>query len=237
MVFRMIRRCPRSSSPDHEPDHVPDEQIHAACHRSRARAHARQQGRPVRRRDRARRRDRRGGLERGHLDQRPDRACGGGRDSPRLRGSSNTFNLSDCEIYASCEPCPMCLGAIYWGRFRTLYFANTRDEAAAIGFDDEFIYGKFRSRRRRAASPGITLRTPHRTCRSRNGRPSRTRSDIEDPAYWTPEMRSETGESGGGSRARRGKAGRHAALPVRALRRNAPGPAATGPLFGHSPRQ
>jgi guanine deaminase len=48
-----------------------------------------------------------------------------------------TFHLSDCEIYASCEPCPMCLGAIYWARFRALYYANTREETAAIGFDDE----------------------------------------------------------------------------------------------------
>jgi tRNA(Arg) A34 adenosine deaminase TadA len=51
-----------------------------------------------------------------------------------------TFDLSDCEMFASCEPCPMCLGAIYWARFRALYYANTRQEAAAIGFDDEFIY-------------------------------------------------------------------------------------------------
>jgi guanine deaminase len=51
-----------------------------------------------------------------------------------------TFNLSDCDIYASCEPCPMCLGAVYWARFKTLYYSNTRAEAAAIGFDDEFIY-------------------------------------------------------------------------------------------------
>src|SRR5258707_12493203 len=51
-----------------------------------------------------------------------------------------TFNLSDCVIYASCEPCPMCLGAVYWARFKTLYYSNTRQEAAAIDFDDEFIY-------------------------------------------------------------------------------------------------
>jgi guanine deaminase len=51
-----------------------------------------------------------------------------------------TFNLPDCEIYASCEPCPMCLGAIYWARLRHIYYANARDEAAAIGFDDDFIY-------------------------------------------------------------------------------------------------
>lgn len=51
-----------------------------------------------------------------------------------------TYNLSGCSIYASCEPCPMCLGAIYWARFDNLYFGNTRQDAAAIGFDDEFIY-------------------------------------------------------------------------------------------------
>ena len=51
-----------------------------------------------------------------------------------------TFNLPDCDIYTSCEPCPMCLGAIYWVRLRRVYFANTRIDAAQIGFDDEFIY-------------------------------------------------------------------------------------------------
>ncbi|MGZ3409524.1 MAG: nucleoside deaminase [Xanthobacteraceae bacterium] len=53
-----------------------------------------------------------------------------------------TFNLPDCDIYTSCEPCPMCLGAIYWARLRHIYYANTRDEAAAIGFDDAFIYNE-----------------------------------------------------------------------------------------------
>lgn len=51
-----------------------------------------------------------------------------------------TFNLTGCEIYTSCEPCPMCLGAIYWARIDKVYFANTRADAADIGFDDEFIY-------------------------------------------------------------------------------------------------
>jgi guanine deaminase len=51
-----------------------------------------------------------------------------------------TFELTDCKLYSSCEPCPMCLGAIYWSRLSAVYFANTRDDARAIGFDDAFIY-------------------------------------------------------------------------------------------------
>ena len=51
-----------------------------------------------------------------------------------------TFQLTDCELYTSCEPCPMCLSAIYWARIPTIYFGNTREDAAAIGFDDDFIY-------------------------------------------------------------------------------------------------
>ena len=50
------------------------------------------------------------------------------------------FDLRDCEIYTSCEPCPMCLGAIYWARLGRIWFANDRADAAAIGFDDEFLY-------------------------------------------------------------------------------------------------
>lgn len=51
-----------------------------------------------------------------------------------------TFRLDDCEIYTSCEPCPMCLAAIYWAHIPTVYYANTRADAAATGFDDDFIY-------------------------------------------------------------------------------------------------
>jgi len=50
------------------------------------------------------------------------------------------FQLTDCDIYASCEPCPMCLGAIYWARPRRVIYANTKGDAAAINFDDQFIY-------------------------------------------------------------------------------------------------
>ncbi len=51
-----------------------------------------------------------------------------------------TFQLDDCELYTSCEPCPMCLAAIYWARFPKVYYANTRKDAAKIQFDDDFIY-------------------------------------------------------------------------------------------------
>jgi len=52
----------------------------------------------------------------------------------------NSFQLDGCDIYASCEPCPMCLGAIYWARPDRVFFAATRKDATQIGFDDEFIY-------------------------------------------------------------------------------------------------
>jgi tRNA(Arg) A34 adenosine deaminase TadA len=52
----------------------------------------------------------------------------------------NTFQLDGCEIYTSCEPCPMCLGAIYWARPAKLFYANSKEDAAAIEFDDKFIY-------------------------------------------------------------------------------------------------
>ena len=51
-----------------------------------------------------------------------------------------TFQLEDCELYTSCEPCPMCLSAIYWARLRSVFYGNTRKEAAKIDFDDDFIY-------------------------------------------------------------------------------------------------
>ena len=59
------------------------------------------------------------------------------RDACRNLG---TFQLDGCIIYTSCEPCPMCLGAIYWTRPKAIYYANTRVDAANIGFDDDFIY-------------------------------------------------------------------------------------------------
>ncbi len=60
-----------------------------------------------------------------------------------IRNACNTlqsFQLSGCDIYTSCEPCPMCLGAIYWARPDRLFYANSKEDAAAINFDDQFIY-------------------------------------------------------------------------------------------------
>ena len=59
------------------------------------------------------------------------------REACKVLGS---FQLIGCEIYTSCEPCPMCLGAVYWARPDKLYYANTKQDAAAIDFDDNFIY-------------------------------------------------------------------------------------------------
>ncbi len=52
----------------------------------------------------------------------------------------NTFNLAECDLYTSCEPCPMCLSAIYWSHIDNIYYANTREDAKKIEFDDSFIY-------------------------------------------------------------------------------------------------
>ena len=54
----------------------------------------------------------------------------------------NTFNLSGCELYSTCEPCPMCLSAIYWSHIDKIFYANTRNDAKNIDFDDSFIYSE-----------------------------------------------------------------------------------------------
>jgi guanine deaminase len=59
------------------------------------------------------------------------------REACRTLGS---FQLTGCDVYTTCEPCPMCLGAIYWARPDRIFYANTRSDAKAIGFDDDFIY-------------------------------------------------------------------------------------------------
>ena len=64
-----------------------------------------------------------------------------------------TFSLAGCEIYTSCEPCPMCLSAIYWARLERIWFANTKVDAAAIAFDDHFIYDELAKPVERRAIP------------------------------------------------------------------------------------
>ena len=56
----------------------------------------------------------------------------------------NNFNLSGCELYSTCEPCAMCLSAIYWARIEKIYYANTREDAKKIDFDDSLIYSEFK---------------------------------------------------------------------------------------------
>ena len=69
----------------------------------------------------------------------------------------NTFNLEGCVIYTSCEPCPMCLGAIYWARLDKIYYANTKADAAKIGFDDHFIYDELDRKMSERKLPFIQL--------------------------------------------------------------------------------
>ncbi len=65
----------------------------------------------------------------------------------------NTFDLSGCEIYTSCEPCPMCLSAIYWARLNKIYYANTSQDAADINFDDSFIYSEIKKSKNQRQIP------------------------------------------------------------------------------------
>jgi guanine deaminase len=67
------------------------------------------------------------------------------------------FELKDCELYTSCEPCPMCFGAIYWARLSRVYFANTAEDAAKIGFDDSFIYSELRQPHSQRRIPAIQM--------------------------------------------------------------------------------
>jgi len=82
------------------------------------------------------------------------------RAACRVLGS---HQLADCEVYASCEPCPMCLGAIYWARPRCLYYAASKDDASAVGFDDSLIYVE-------AARPAAERRLATRRIMSEAGR-------------------------------------------------------------------
>ena len=69
----------------------------------------------------------------------------------------NTFDLSGCEIYSSCEPCPMCLSAIYWAGIRKIYYANTKQDAKMIDFDDSFIYDEIEKTTDHRSIPAIAL--------------------------------------------------------------------------------
>ena len=68
-----------------------------------------------------------------------------------------SFELKDCQIYTSCEPCPMCLGAIYWARIDKLYYAATKDDAAKANFDDSFIYKEFALSKDQRSIPSLQL--------------------------------------------------------------------------------
>lgn len=72
----------------------------------------------------------------------------------------DSFMLDDCELYTSCEPCPMCLGAIYWARIERIYYANTRHDAQAIGFDDAFIYHQLSQPKAERAVPMERIYSP-----------------------------------------------------------------------------
>jgi len=69
----------------------------------------------------------------------------------------DTYNLSDCTIYTSCEPCPMCLGAIYWAHISDMYYGNTKDDAAKVGFDDKFIYEELDRPLNKRTVPAINI--------------------------------------------------------------------------------
>ena len=68
-----------------------------------------------------------------------------------------TFDLSDCELYASCEPCPMCLGSIYWANINKLYYAATKDDAAKADFNDAHIYKEFTLPKEERSIPSAQL--------------------------------------------------------------------------------
>ena len=75
-----------------------------------------------------------------------------------------TYQLTECDIYTSCEPCPMCLGAIYWARPRRVVYANTKKDAAAIEFDDDFIYDEINTQMENRKIPFIHM--PHPDARA-----------------------------------------------------------------------
>lgn len=75
--------------------------------------------------------------------------------------NTNTFNLKDCIIYSSCEPCPMCLSAIYWSNISKVYFSNKKEDAAKYGFKDDFIYQEFTKPYALRQIPFVNLDSPN----------------------------------------------------------------------------
>ena len=69
----------------------------------------------------------------------------------------NSFSLSECELYSTCEPCPMCLSAIYWARIKKIYYANTRKDAQKIDFDDSLIYSELQKNLDKRKIPMIQM--------------------------------------------------------------------------------
>ncbi len=74
----------------------------------------------------------------------------------------DSFQLDGCEVYTSCEPCPMCLGAIYWARVKAFYYAGNKDDAARGQFDDSFIYTELNKPVEAAPIPGFPSATRRR---------------------------------------------------------------------------
>ena len=71
--------------------------------------------------------------------------------------SINKFSLKGCDLYTTCEPCPMCLSAIYWSRIDKIYYANTREDAQKIDFDDSLIYSEFQKNINKRKIPMIQM--------------------------------------------------------------------------------
>ena len=71
--------------------------------------------------------------------------------------SLNNFNLNGCELYSTCEPCPMCLSAIYWAHIDKVYYANTRDDAQKIDFDDSLIYSELLTNVKKRKIPMVPM--------------------------------------------------------------------------------
>jgi len=88
-----------------------------------------------------------------------------------------TYSLVGCEIYTSCEPCPMCLSAIYWARIDKIYYANTKADAAAIGFDDAFIYKELECVMEKRKLPVVQLLRDEALGAFKLWRESETRTD------------------------------------------------------------